>query len=100
MGFCRQRWRFLLHSVCLLLVILARPNASNIGELELGTLDVLHHFSRCLRILVMACKAYVCTAKRKLQMSFVAAWKRCGPMKSDFIQWLKQASCGTNGEVV
>ena len=72
-GSGRQRWRFLLHSVRLLLVFLARPNACNIGELQLGTLDVLHHFSRCLRILVMARKAYVYTARCRMHMRFVAA---------------------------
>jgi hypothetical protein len=72
MGSCHQRWSFLLHSICLLLVFLARPNACDDGELQLGTLDVLHHFSRCLRVLVMAREAYVCTARRRLHMRFVA----------------------------
>lgn len=72
MGSCHQRWSFLLHSICLLLVFLARPKACNIGELQLGTLDVLHRFSRCLRILVIARKAYIYTTRRRLHMRFVA----------------------------
>lgn len=72
-GSGRQRWRFLLHSVRLILVFLARPNACNIGELQLGTLDVLHHIGRCLRILVMARKAYVYAASRRMNMRFVVA---------------------------
>lgn len=73
MGSRHQRWSFLLHIVCLLLVFLARSNACNIGELQLGTLDVLHHSSRCLRILAMARKAYVYSARRRLHLRFVAA---------------------------
>ena len=72
-GSGRQRWRFLLHSVRLLLVFLARPNACNVGEFQLGTLDVLHHIGRCLRILVIARKAYVYTARRRMHMRFLVA---------------------------
>ena len=72
-GCGRQRWRSLLHSVRLILVFLARPNACNIRELQLGTFDVLHHIGRCLRILVMARKAYVYAASRRMHMRFVVA---------------------------
>ena len=73
MGLYHQPWSFLLHIICFLLVFLARPNSCDMGELQLGTPDVFHHISCCLRILAVARKAYVCTARRRLHLIFVTA---------------------------
>jgi hypothetical protein len=61
MGICDQRWSFLLLSVRLFLVVLARLHTGDTGELQLGVRHVLHYDSRCLYALVAVCTAHIRT---------------------------------------